>query len=346
MFPLDFPLKHLEGIAPGEWVLDPFCGRGTTAFAARIRGINSVGLDVNPVAVAIAKAKLVTTNSRSIVKMAESALGGRTSDRRPEGEFWDLAFHKNTLAQVLKLRAQLRNARGPTADALRGLLLGALHGPQSKTKDSYLSNQMQRTFAPKPDYAVRYWKRHRLKPRDVDVLSLIRERAERYYRELPEATEARVLNCDAKKMAIRGIRFSAVITSPPYFGMASYVPDQWLRNWFLGGQSSPLYGAGKQLAQGDWVEFANSMATVWRKCANRAKPGAKLVIRFGALPSRQHDPETLIRFSLADRDIPWRIKSVRRAGDASAGHRQGIQMGRSVRGSQAVEELDISCQLM
>lgn len=28
-----------------EWVLDPFCGRGTTNFAARLRGLPSVGVN-------------------------------------------------------------------------------------------------------------------------------------------------------------------------------------------------------------------------------------------------------------------------------------------------------------
>ena len=30
MFPLDFPFRCLAKAEPGEWVLDPFCGRGST----------------------------------------------------------------------------------------------------------------------------------------------------------------------------------------------------------------------------------------------------------------------------------------------------------------------------
>jgi len=40
MFPLDFPLDILRKRAlPGDRVLDPFCGRGTTNFAARLVGL-------------------------------------------------------------------------------------------------------------------------------------------------------------------------------------------------------------------------------------------------------------------------------------------------------------------
>lgn len=41
--------------------------------------------------------------------------------------------------------------------ALRGIILGALHGPKQKTFPSYFSNQCPRTYAPKPAYAVRFW---------------------------------------------------------------------------------------------------------------------------------------------------------------------------------------------
>ncbi|WP_338066098.1 DNA methyltransferase, partial [Hydrogenibacillus schlegelii] len=39
MFPLDFPLSHLKEARREDWVLDPFCGRGTTLYAARLLGL-------------------------------------------------------------------------------------------------------------------------------------------------------------------------------------------------------------------------------------------------------------------------------------------------------------------
>ena len=48
MFPLKFPFKHLSRASKEDWVLDPFCGRGTTNFAARLLGLNSVGIDSSP----------------------------------------------------------------------------------------------------------------------------------------------------------------------------------------------------------------------------------------------------------------------------------------------------------
>ena len=61
MFPLVFPLRILERYASrGEWVLDPFSGRGTTNYAARLLGLPSVGIDSSPVASALTQAKMAS----------------------------------------------------------------------------------------------------------------------------------------------------------------------------------------------------------------------------------------------------------------------------------------------
>lgn len=38
------------GVRPGDWVLDPFLGSGTTALVCQMRGIHSIGYDVMPIA--------------------------------------------------------------------------------------------------------------------------------------------------------------------------------------------------------------------------------------------------------------------------------------------------------
>lgn len=345
MFPLEFPLLHLNGLPRGSVVFDPFCGRGTTAFAARLLGYSSVGTDVNPVAVAIARAKLVHVSPERIVRLAHQILDTEKPDPVPPDRFWKLAFAPDTLAAILKLRAGLKKRTGMVADALRGVVLGGLHGPQCKTKDSYLSNQMQRTFAPKPDYALRYWRKHHMLPHEVNVIRLIAERAQRYYSNNVPSPRGRVICGDARRIPLRGVRFDATVTSPPYFGMNMYLADQWLRNWFLGGTDRPDYNRGKQLSGGSQLEFACALGRVWRAVAMRSKPRAKLVIRFGAIASHKSDPESLVRLSLRVSSAPWRIRSIQPAGAAGKGMRQAEQMGIAARKSRAIEELDFVCKL-
>lgn len=42
---------------PGQTLLDPFCGSGTSLVEARLAGLNSYGIDLNPLAVLIARVK-------------------------------------------------------------------------------------------------------------------------------------------------------------------------------------------------------------------------------------------------------------------------------------------------
>src|SRR5437016_311555 len=86
MFPLTFPLGRLKAAQPGDWVLDPFCGRGTTNFAARLRGLNSVGIDVSPLAVAVAKSKFAYATAEEVSKLARRIVRERTVRSVPAGE--------------------------------------------------------------------------------------------------------------------------------------------------------------------------------------------------------------------------------------------------------------------
>src|SRR4051812_33143734 len=74
MFPLAFPARILKHARTGQWVFDPFCGRGSTNFAARVSGLPTLGVDSNPVAVAIARSKLVSASPNAIVSVCRRIL--------------------------------------------------------------------------------------------------------------------------------------------------------------------------------------------------------------------------------------------------------------------------------
>jgi hypothetical protein len=110
--------------------------------------------------------------------------------------------------------------------------------------------------------------------------------------------------------------------------MRTYVQDQWLRNWFLGGPSSIDYSAGPQLDHGGQQAFAASLGKVWRNIANTASSSESLhmYIRFGIIPSALVDAKKLFRDSLEESGINWRLVSTRSAKSADVGKRQADQM--------------------
>src|SRR4029077_11790863 len=105
MFPLEFPISVLGQFGGSELrVLDPFCGRGTTIFAARLHGHQAYGIDCSPIAIAIARAKLAETTDAEVLALAETILQDQTNITVPEGEFWRWAYAPATLRQVCVIR--------------------------------------------------------------------------------------------------------------------------------------------------------------------------------------------------------------------------------------------------
>lgn len=115
-----------------------------------------------------------------------------------------------------------------------------------------------------------------------------------------------------------------MITSPPYYGMRTYIPDQWLRSWFLGGPSRVAYRPpAREMDHGSADAFAADLRKVWKGIAAHAHDDAMLVIRFGGIADRDVNPMGLLKASL--HDSGWRLTTAISAGDANAGRRQATQ---------------------
>jgi hypothetical protein len=326
MFPLDFPLNILKRRArKNDIVLDPFCGRGTTNFAARLVGIRSLGIDSSPVATAITASKLVSASVDGIINEACKILTEHVAHHIPTSEFWQWAFHPTVLDALCRFReAFFQDCASDIRIALRGIILGALHGPKQKIFPSYFSNQCPRTYAPKPAYAIRFWRERELMPDPIDILAVIERRAKRYYGTHPGTTGTVRLadsrDAEALQPETPETRFDWVITSPPYYGMCTYIPDQWLRNWFVGGPDAVDYTNRNQVVHSSPEDFAANLRQVWRNAKNVCAKDAKMVIRFGGITNRHVNPLEIIKSSLGDSG--WRISTIKKAGVATAGKRQ------------------------
>ncbi|QGS48040.1 DNA methyltransferase [Shewanella putrefaciens] len=335
MFPLEFPMRHLAKFKKEDPVIiDPFCGRGTSMFAARKLGLKAWGIDSSPVATAIARAKLASCSKEDILDLARDLLQNAATDM-PESEFFSKLYTSQTLKDVCALREGLLSLAHETDASvmLRALVLGALHGPLNKSLDTaiYFSNQMPRTFASKPDYSVRYWDQRSLVPPAISVLDVLKRKLDR----IPTLDEQftgsfhQIIEGDSQLEITRAKvadDFSIVITSPPYYGMKTYVQDQWIRNWFLGGASTVDYTSGPQLEHGGVTTFAESLGKVWRNMADTRADSLRMFIRFGIIPSAKIDAKKIMQMSLEASGKEWKIISIRSAETAAEGKRQATQM--------------------
>jgi hypothetical protein len=120
--------------------------------------------------------------------------------------------------------------------------------------------------------------------------------------------------------ACYGKAVKLIITSPPYYGFRTYMSDQWLRNWFLGGSDQVDYSYGVQLSHQSASAFVDDLRAVWSNVGAVSQRGARLIFIFGAINDRLLEPREIIKSSL--QGTPWRLSTIVNAGTARQGKRQ------------------------
>ena len=291
MFPESFVEKWIGLLAkPGDVVLDPFCGRGTTPFQALLMDREAIACDVNPVAYCITKAK-VTPPSLSDIRRRITIIEGRfrseewEQQRKTLPRFFHYAFHPRTLRQLLFLRESLNWRRSELDCFIAALVLGSLHG-ESQKSNSYLSNQMPRTISTKPAYSIRYWKEKGLRAPERDTFDILRRRATFRFESEPPKKRGVVLLTDMRELPRKAEAFDrpirCAVTSPPYLNVTNYEEDQWLRLWFLGGMPYPTYGLVSKDDRHECVEkYWDLISDMWRVLGQVLTSRANIVIRLG-----------------------------------------------------------------
>jgi len=121
------PRTLIELFHPGDRsaVLDPFCGSGTTLVEAMQAGIDSIGIDVNPIATLVSKVKTTPISTplgpvaREITAAArrDVAAGRVTIPPIPRVDHWFLRPVQEALATTVAEINQVKDA--DVADALR-----------------------------------------------------------------------------------------------------------------------------------------------------------------------------------------------------------------------------------
>jgi hypothetical protein len=289
MFPESFAETWIDRLtAPGDVVLDPFCGRGTAPFQALLMGRQGVGNDVNPVAYCVTSAKTRAPSISAVrrrLTILERQYDPTMADEklRTLPEFFKWAYSEPTLRQLLFLRGQLRWRDSDTDCLIGALVLGSLHGESSRSP-SYFSNQMPRTISTKPKYSIAFWSERKLSPPRRDVFAILRNRLAYRYQSSPPSIRGLVLQGDMRELPRRRrelpTSIRCVITSPPYLDVTNFEEDQWLRLWFLGGPPRPTKGL---VSKDDRHETRDSywrlLADMWRSLGHLLDEDASVVIR-------------------------------------------------------------------
>jgi len=124
--------------------------------------------------------------------------------------------------------------------------------------------------------------------------------------------------------------------------MKTYLQDQWLRLWFLGGESQVDYAHPEtQVTHSSADAFTADLRSVWSNLRTIAHSEARLIVRFGGINDRSVAPRDVFRASISESG--WRIATIRDAKPVESGKRQQRQFGTSVRKPRP--EIDAYCVL-
>jgi len=313
MFPESFVHESVELYSKkGDWVFDPFCGRGTTILESLLSGRNAAGSDINPVAFCVSRAKAERPTLDQVItridrlkedfKQTSPDQWKHLCSKLPP--FFRRAFFPTTLRELLFLQLVLDWRENRTERFITALILGSLHGEMDRS-NAYFSNQMPRTICLKPDYSLRYWRDKKLFPKKRKIFDMLRQKAVYRLQNLPEYSSGKVKMTDARHVSSQfqdlHQKVTLVVTSPPYLNVTRYEEDQWLRLWFLGGEPRPTYG---KVSKDDRHEVSSRywqfLRESWAGLGPLMKKSAKLVIRLGAIGLDENEMTMQLKSTIKD----------------------------------------------
>jgi DNA methylase len=232
---------------PGLPVLDPMCGSGTTLVEAAGAGFHALGVDINPVAVLVSKAKTTPLDAADRLE-AERVAGALEAAaarfERDEGAFraaaaraevpafpnrslWfsDLATIELAHARSVLSGARTRRARDLGLCAFSAVLVS-------------VSNQESETrWCAKPRALRRGEATARLAQKLRDSLSRVRAFASR------APASAVVVEANARALPFPSGSVGLVVSSPPYANSHDYYLYNKLRLFWLGREVAPVQAA-------------------------------------------------------------------------------------------------------
>ncbi|CAN5449453.1 hypothetical protein BH10ACT3_BH10ACT3_00170 [soil metagenome] len=282
---------------PGDHVLDPFCGSGTTLVEARLQGRVALGIDTNPVAALIAAAKTAPFDRDSFDRFVVSTLdsvanslgtfGGRldaVSANIPNLDEQQRWYHERTLAELGVIWHTLNHAEpayylagaATFSSILREVCSQDKHWGwicDNVTPKTLVYRDAVTSFANKlQEYGA--------SARDLNDIA-------------DQSLECRVATGEcANQLATEPTdSIDLVVTSPPYFGVTDYAKAQRLSFLWFGfpleaTRQSEAGARSKRRRKTALTEFLRDMEDSFVQIARVLKPGAFCAIVLGESPAR------------------------------------------------------------
>ena len=227
---------------PGDVVLDPFMGCGTTLVEAARLGHDSWGTDINPLAVKIAQAKTAPIDADSLtgfiawLEVAAAQPDRHWADSAALFEGSGKWFREDVARAIRAIRNRASGLDPNTSNFVLVGLSDLLKGMSNARMDRTLP-----ALPKTPSYEDKkhYWRVVDNETRPVNPFSRLMRQLIRMQRALAEfhaeaKGRAEPLLHDARDLVSLGRRAQLAVTSPPYWSAQNYQGLHKLSFWVLG----------------------------------------------------------------------------------------------------------------
>lgn len=220
---------------PGERVLDPFCGSGTTLVEARRTGRLALGSDLNPLAVELSWLKTLAPDAvvwrrvaeagNEVAALADQRRAARAGPtRRYSAEDMEL-FDIHVLLELDSLRSGIAGHDSGFIARCLGLVLSSLLTKLSRQAGDASEKRLSKRLA--AGFATTMFRRK---------LEELGRRLATFNRLIPAgAPPAQIALCDARRLPhVRDRSVALALSSPPYPGVYDYAEQHAARLRWLG----------------------------------------------------------------------------------------------------------------
>jgi hypothetical protein len=274
---------------PGDLILDPFAGSGTTLVEASVYGANSVGVDISAFNALLCRVKTAEYNPfvvehdlREALHRLEKHVAAAPPDsaQRRLSEYlltWyapraidELLFYRGLLGDYAASRNLMSVVLSRSARSARMTAHYDLDFPTEPKTEPYHCYKHSRVCSPTSE-AYKFLRRYTL-----DTIRRIKE-----YERLRQPVSSKVFHADARTLDYCGRQFHGMITSPPYPGRIDYHEQHRYAFELLGLddlRSDEIGAAEKGLRRSVIDDYVRDMTSVFANARTQTRPGGLFVI--------------------------------------------------------------------
>jgi hypothetical protein len=271
---------------PGDFVYDPFMGRGTTLLEAALLDRIPMGCDINPLSAVLVRPRLNPPALDQVAKRLHE-IDFNTSEELPR----DLLafFHQDTLREIVSLKNYLlARKRAGQLDAVDDwICLVALNRLTGHSAGFFSVYTLPPNQAVSLKSQLKINARRNQVPPRRHVPKLILKKSRILLQECDASTRARLGRLAARSVLLTQSSgrtpelpdnsIALAVTSPPFLDVVDYATDNWLRCWFLGIDA----GSVKLTVPKKVETWKAAMTEVFHELHRVLKPGGHVAFEVG-----------------------------------------------------------------